>query len=295
MLLQHQREALRREAAREIVDVAVALGLAEDRHDAGRIDAAFRDRLLDAAHVIRRGRRRCDGPWRSAWSAARRVEMIAHRRAPDRGSAAASVAFCAMPWRKRASRSSFMAGSRCRARVPSRTTVRPRDDQLLDVARGRSARTGGRADRDRAAAGRRRAPSQSSSRMSAGAPAASAPPSSLLVTERRPLTRTAFEDRLAVDIDAEADAAVQQVGEPHLAQRVVVLVERRAVEPERDAAAVLDHLGERRDAGAQMQVRRGVDRDGGAALGDQLEILRPRPGAMRQREARSLSRPISSR
>ena len=48
---------------------------------------------------------------------------------------------------------------------------------------------------------------------------------------------------------------------PHLAQRVVVLVERRAVEPERDAAAALDHLRQRRDAGAQMQVRAGVDRD----------------------------------
>jgi hypothetical protein len=43
------------EAAGEIVDVAVALGLAEDRHDAGRIDSGSRDGSLDAAHVVRRG------------------------------------------------------------------------------------------------------------------------------------------------------------------------------------------------------------------------------------------------
>ena len=91
--------------------------------------------------------------------------------------------------------------------------------------------------------------------MSAGAPGASAPPSSLFVTERRPFTRIAVEDLLAVDIDAEARAGMQQIGKPHFAQRVVVLVERRAVEAERDAAAALDHLTQRRDAGAQVQIR----------------------------------------
>jgi len=40
--------------------------------------------------------------------------------------------------------------------------------------------------------------------------------------------------------------------EPHVAQAVVILVERQAVKPERDAAAAAHHLGERRDARAQV-------------------------------------------
>jgi hypothetical protein len=42
-------------AAGEIIDEAVALGLAEDRDNAGRVDAAFGNGGLDAAHVIRTG------------------------------------------------------------------------------------------------------------------------------------------------------------------------------------------------------------------------------------------------
>jgi len=55
MLFQHQRHRERRKAACEVIHVAVALGLAEDRHDARRIDVACRDQRLDAAHVIGRG------------------------------------------------------------------------------------------------------------------------------------------------------------------------------------------------------------------------------------------------
>ena len=80
---------------------------------------------------------------------------------------------------------------------------------------------------------------------------------------------------------------MQQMREPHLAQRIVVLVERRAVETERDAAAAFDHLLQRRDARPQMQVRAGVDRDRRTALGDQLQLFGPRPGAMRERQPRT--------
>ena len=52
MPLEQQAQRQRRVAAREIVDEAVALGLAEDRDDAFRIDAARGDRGLDAADVV---------------------------------------------------------------------------------------------------------------------------------------------------------------------------------------------------------------------------------------------------
>jgi hypothetical protein len=52
-----------------------------------------------------------------------------------------------------------------------------------------------------------------------------------------------IEKRLPVDIDAETGPGVQQVREAHFAQRIVVLVEGRTVEAERDAATTLHHLG----------------------------------------------------
>src|SRR5262245_16533930 len=93
------------------------------------------------------------------------------------------------------------------------------------------------------------------------------------------------EQRLSIDIDAESSSGVQQVREAHFAQRIVVLVEGRTVEAERDAAAALHHLGQRRNARAQLQVRRGVDRYGHTAFGQQFQLVRPRPGAMRKRQA----------
>jgi len=54
VLVEHQRETVRREAAREIVDKAIAFGLAEHRDDAGGIDALCGDRRFDPAHVVGR-------------------------------------------------------------------------------------------------------------------------------------------------------------------------------------------------------------------------------------------------
>ena len=53
---ERQAQRLGREAAREIVDAAVALGLAEDRDDAGGRDRALLDRGDEPRDVIRSGR-----------------------------------------------------------------------------------------------------------------------------------------------------------------------------------------------------------------------------------------------
>jgi hypothetical protein len=54
---------------------------------------------------------------------------------------------------------------------------------------------------------------------------------------------------------------VQVVEQAHLAQGVIVFIEGAAVQSHGDLAAAFQHLGHRRDAGAQAQVGTGVDRD----------------------------------
>ena len=78
---------------------------------------------------------------------------------------------------------------------------------------------------------------------------------------------------------------MQRVGEPHLAQRVLVLVEGEPVEAHGDAATALDEFGNRRDAGTDDQVRTGVDDDGRAAFGEQLHFVRAQIDAMRERHS----------
>ena len=160
------------------------------------------------------------------------------------------------------------------------------DDQFADMTRGRAASAPVAACRYRRAAGRRRCARQSSSRRSAGAPGRIAP-SSLHVRHReRPLAKAARSvcSRLTATLKAVAD--MQKMPQPQFAQCIIVVVERAAVDAERDAATGFDHARDRRDAGAQMQVRAGVDRDGDAALGQQFEFVRPRPDAMRKRQPR---------
>ena len=48
---------------------------------------------------------------------------------------------------------------------------------------------------------------------------------------------------MLLDLDAKANAAVEQMRKPHVAQAVIVLVERETVEPQRDATAAAYHLG----------------------------------------------------
>ena len=55
MALEEVAERQRGEAAAEIVDAAIALGLAEDGHDAFGLDATVGDGRLDRRGVVRRG------------------------------------------------------------------------------------------------------------------------------------------------------------------------------------------------------------------------------------------------
>ena len=76
------------------------------------------------------------------------------------------------------------------------------------------------------------------------------------------------------------------MAEPHLAQDVVVLVESRRVDAERDPAAAPDRLGDGRDAAGEMQVGARVGGDDRAGRGDRVEIFAPRPDAMGERQTR---------
>ena len=96
--------------------------------------------------------------------------------------------------------------------------------------------------------------------MSAGAPTRSAP------SPGAPLANRPFGDGLREPVAARDDrletpAAVQEMAEPQFAHNVVVLVEGRGVDAERDAAAAPDRLADRRDPARQMQVRTRVGRD----------------------------------
>ena len=87
---------------------------------------------------------------------------------------------------------------------PSRATVLPRDDQLLDVAGGRAREQQiERIEVGTQAVRVERVPVEQQD-IGRCARRCSVPPSSLLVTERRPLTSTAFEDRGAIDFDVES-------------------------------------------------------------------------------------------
>ena len=79
---------------------------------------------------------------------------------------------------------------------------------------------------------------------------------------------------------------MKEVPEPQLAQSVVVVIERAAIDADRDAATCFDHARDRCYAGAQMQIRTGINGDGDAALRQQFEFVRSSPDAMRQRESR---------
>ena len=255
-------------------------------------NSAIGDRALDAAGVVRRG---CG----DAMDVGAHVSSRAFRndRAPRVRDAAAPrrarrSARCRSGSARADPRSS--RADRCRSTSPSRVTVLPPTISSLMwrmVERANRRSSGSRSGRSRSASSL----SQSMTSRSAGAPGARTPPFSLLVTERRPLTRTAFRMRLSIDIDTKSGSGVQQVGEAHFAQRVVVLIERRAVEAERDTAAALHHLGKRRDAGAQMQVGGGVDRNRDAGARPEAQARPAAPRCNAPASARSLRKPIESR
>jgi len=92
------------------------------------------------------------------------------------------------------------------------------------------------------------------------------------------------QHRAGIHVDVEAGAAVQQVPQAKLAQRVVVFVERKSVESQCDAAALAEHFGNRCDARADAEVRARVDGDRRAAFRDDRKLPGACPGAMRERQ-----------
>ena len=77
-----------------------------------------------------------------------------------------------------------------------------------------------------------------------------------------------------------------ELHQPHLADHVVVLVEREAVDADRDGAAAFVRGGDRGEAGMQMQVRREIGDEARAGRGDDLQLVRPGVDAMGQRQPR---------
>ena len=72
--------------------------------------------------------------------------------------------------------------------------------------------------------------------------------------------------------------------QPHLADHIVIFIERQPVDADRDAAAALVRGGDRREAGVQMQVGTEVGDNARAGRGDDLELVGPGVDAMRQRQ-----------
>jgi hypothetical protein len=90
---------------------------------------------------------------------------------------------------------------------------------------------------------------------------------------RRAVGEPAVGDRArqpfaALDDSVKTPAAVQEMAEPQLAQDVVVLVEGRGVDADREAAAALDRFRDRSHAALQVEVRAGVRGDDRAGFGD---------------------------
>ena len=118
---------------------------------------------------------------------------------------------------------------------------------------------------------------------SAGAPGASAPVPGAPVA-LRPLRDGEAEEFRRCPGSLEAEAAVDHLHQPHLAQHVVVLVQRQPVDADRDGAAASVRGGDRREAGAQMHVGAEIGDDARAGRRDHLDLVGPGVDAMRQRQ-----------
>ena len=74
---------------------------------------------------------------------------------------------------------------------------------------------------------------------------------------------------------------MQKLGQAHLAQPVIVVVDRCGVEPEREINPGLDQIGDRRDAGPQSQIRTRIDRQDHAPLRQDVAFGGAQPHAVR--------------
>ena len=118
---------------------------------------------------------------------------------------------------------------------------------------------------------------------SAGAPDTSAPVPGAPVA-LRPLAMASAEEFGSGPGALEAETAVHHLHQPHLAQHVVVLVERQPIDADRDGAAALVRGGDRREAGAQMHIGREIGDDARAGGRDHLDLVGAGVDAMRQRQ-----------
>ena len=132
--------------------------------------------------------------------------------------------------------------------------------------------------------GSRSSRSRSMTTKSAGAPGTSAPVPGAPVA-LRPLAIGEPEELRRRPGALEAETAVQHLHQPHLAQRVVVLVERQPIDADRDRAAASVRGGDRCEAGAQMQVGGEIGDDARAGCGDHVES---------RRAGRGCSAPVSA-
>ena len=83
----------------------------------------------------------------------------------------------------------------------------------------------------------------------------------------------------------EARRAMQAHGEAHLVEIVLVVIDRRAIHAEGDGDAAREQRVERRDAGAQPQVRARVVRDCRPGLGEHVDLRLGQPDAVGDRKS----------
>ena len=80
---------------------------------------------------------------------------------------------------------------------------------------------------------------------------------------------------------------LDQGGGPHFLERVQSIVARRAVGAEPHAAPRREHLGDRRDPAAELQIRAGTVNDVRVLTREAFDAFLVHPDAVRQRRART--------
>ena len=149
--------------------------------------------------------------------------------------------------------------------------------------------------RPRIAVGREVRPIASTTIRSARLPGSIDPISSSSPSARAP-------SRVAIQTTSRAGSApgaaahrLERRREPHLVEHVEPVVAGGAVGAERHRDAARPHLGDRRDAGSELQVRPGAVQDLDVALGEQLLLALGRPRRSARRTAAGVARPVSAR
>ena len=93
--------------------------------------------------------------------------------------------------------------------------------------------------------------------------------------------REKFRDRSS---SCEAQSAMGKLYEPHLTDRIVILIERQAIDADGDRTAASMRVSNRCEAGVEMQIGAEIGDDACTGGGDHVELVRPRMNAMRERQ-----------